>query len=63
MYYSSVNAKVKGHSVESIIAREDEVGDVNELFATVDCAAESWFEGVDSVSFGTAGEFLVAEVN
>ena len=63
MDYSSVNAKVKGHSVESIIAWKDKVSDMNKLFATIDCAAKPWFEGIDSVPFGTAGEFLVAEVN
>jgi len=63
MDYSSVNAKVKGHSVESIITWKDKVSDVNKLFAAIDCAAKPGFEGIDSVPFGTAGEFLVAEVN
>jgi len=60
--YSSVDAEVKGHSVEGIVVRKDKVGDMNELFATVDGAGEPWFEGVDSVTFGAAGEFLEAEV-
>ena len=59
----SVNTEVKGHSVEGIVVWKDKVSDVDKLFAAVNGAVEPWFEGVDSVTFGTAGEFLVAEVD
>jgi hypothetical protein len=62
MDYSGVDTEVQRHSVKGIVMRKDKVGDMNELFATVDSAGQLWFEGVDSVTFGAAGEFLEAEV-